>query len=159
MFSCNWMIQNTTKRLFFGYSDHSAGEIGTIYQACNFMYLGDYFGAKVQYELESGKLVNSRYFRKASTFRRYAKELGIKWEKHWNKTNKYMDRDAIPSQILDILKKKGRVHQQSCKQIIQPSKGKYVLILGKDKRDKKKIQSMYMKIFGKSEPYPKRKAP
>jgi hypothetical protein len=156
MFSCNWMVQNTTKRLFFGYSDHAAGEIGTIYQACNFTYLGNYFGAKIQYRLESGKLVNSRYFRKTSTFKRYAKELNIEWKKEWSKENGYMNRNTIPVEIFDILKKKGKVHQNSCEQIVQPSKGKYVLILGKDKRDKKNIQFMYMKIFGKFEPYPKR---
>ena len=157
MFCCNWMVQNTDKRLFFGYSDHAAGEIGTIYQACNFNYLGNYFGSKALYELENGKLVNGRYFRKVSTFRKYAKELGIKWEKNWNKANKYMDREAMPKNVLDILNKKGKVHQQSCKQIIQPNKGKYVLFLGKDKRDKKNISSIYMKIFKKFEPYPKRK--
>ena len=41
MFACRWMAQNTTKRVFYGYADPRAGEVGTIYQACNFMYLGE----------------------------------------------------------------------------------------------------------------------
>lgn len=157
MFSCNWMVKNTTKRLFFGYSDHSAGEIGTIYQACNFMYLGSFFGAKVRYKLQNGKLVTSRYFRKTSTFRRYAKELNIEWQKEWTKTNKYMDKNAIPQDIFAILVQKGRVEQQKCEQIVESPKGKYVLILGKNKKDKKIIEAIYIPIFGKSVPYPKRK--
>ena len=156
MFSCNWMVKNTSKRLFFGYSDHTAGEIGTIYQACNFMYLGNYFGAKVRYKLESGKLVISRHFRKTSTFKRYAKELGIKWQTEWTKENGYKDKSAIPTEIYDILTKKGKLHQQRCEQVMEKPKGKYVLILGKDKRDKKNVFSIYNPVFGDSIPYPKR---
>jgi hypothetical protein len=115
MFSCNWMVQNTDKRVFFGYSDHDAGEIGTIYQACNFFYLGRYFGAKNEYLLSSGKVVNSRYFSKTSTYRRYAAELGISWKKEWQKANRYMDIKKIPKEILDIFKEKAILERMSCK--------------------------------------------
>jgi hypothetical protein len=157
MFACNWMVSNTTKRLFFGYSDHEAGEIGTIYQACNFNYLGAYFGSPNKYKLENGKLVNSRYFTKTSTFKKYAKELGIEWQSEWTKTNKYMNIKIIPNDILKLLKNKAKENVHSCEQIIQKPKGKYVLILGKNKRDKNLISIKYLKIFGKFEPYPKRK--
>jgi hypothetical protein len=156
MFSCNWMVKNTYKRLFFGYSDHAAGEVGTIYQACNFMYLGNHFGATVKYELENGKKVTSRYFRKTSTFRKYAKELGIDWQPTWTKENKYMNRDSIPPVILDLLNKKGKFHQEKCKTHVEAPKGKYVLILGKDKKEKKLLDQTYLGVFGKPIAYPKR---
>lgn len=157
MFACNWMVQNTTKRIFFGYSDHEAGEIGTIYQACNFNYLGSYFGAKVKYELENGKLVSNRYFRKTSTLKKYAKILNIKWMPEWTKENKYINRNAVPKDIMDIFKQKGKMHQESCKQHAEAPKGKYYLIIGKDKREKRAIESIYLTIFGAPVSYPKRK--
>lgn len=40
MFAVNWMTKHTKYRIFFAYSDEDAGEIGTVYQACNFMYMG-----------------------------------------------------------------------------------------------------------------------
>lgn len=156
-FACNEMIKNTNKRVFFGYSDSAAGEIGTIYQACNFMFLGNHFGARTRYGLENGKLVTNRYFRKTSTFRKYAKQLGINWKKEWTKENKYMNKEAIPGGIFDLLNKMGKKHQESCAQTVELPKGKYVLILGKNKTDKKNIYSLYSKVFGKFEPYPKRK--
>ena len=156
MFACRWMIKNTTKRLFFGYSDHAAGEIGTIYQACNFRFLGNHFGATTQYELENNKMVNSRYFNKTSTFKKYAKELGIEWKKEWMNGKNWMDRKLFPTEIFDILLKKGKVHKESCKQSTQAPKGKYVLILGHNKADKRNLESLYLPVFGKSVPYPKR---
>jgi hypothetical protein len=38
------MVKNTDKRVFSGYSDPKANEVGIIYQACNFEYLGNNFG-------------------------------------------------------------------------------------------------------------------
>src|SRR5271166_5503443 len=51
MFSCSWMVKNTDKRIFTAYSDPEAGEIGTIYQACNFDYLGQKFGTNEMFLL------------------------------------------------------------------------------------------------------------
>lgn len=156
MFSCNWMVANTSKRVFFGYSDHEAGEIGTIYQACNFQYLGRYFGSKAVWILKNGKKVTSRYFSKTSTYKRYALELGILWQKDWNKENGYMNLKNIPPSILTKFKEKG-IHEKSgliC-EVILP-KSKYVFILGKDRRDYKQVKSIYTQIFGIGLPYPKR---
>jgi hypothetical protein len=47
--SIKWMANNTPFRLFVAYSDPEARELGTIYQACNFMYLGRTSGTKRQY--------------------------------------------------------------------------------------------------------------
>lgn len=37
MFAIKWMVKNTRFRLFVAYSDIEAKELGTIYQACNFL--------------------------------------------------------------------------------------------------------------------------
>ena len=40
MWCLRWMVKNTDYRIFTAYSDPTARELGTIYQACNFYYLG-----------------------------------------------------------------------------------------------------------------------
>lgn len=156
MFSCNWMVKNTSKRVFFGYSDQSAGEVGIIYQACNFKYLGQHFGAKEQYTLLNGKTVVGRYFRKTSTYKRYASELDIVWQKEWEKENRYMDIKAIPKEVMDKLKQRGVEERlASKKEAIQP-KGKYVLFLGSSRKEKNKVSDMYQTIFKTYLTYPKR---
>jgi hypothetical protein len=54
-------------RVFYAYSDIEAGEIGTVYQACNWLYLGRSVGRgstfRTRYRDPSGEVVNSRRFR------------------------------------------------------------------------------------------------
>ena len=74
------MVKNTQYRLFTAYSDPSAKELGTIYPACNFFYLGQNAGCSAKYRNPfSGKLVSDRYFRQKTAYKKYAKELGIVW--------------------------------------------------------------------------------
>ena len=40
MYAVRYMVKNTDFRFFTAYSDVEARELGTIYQACNFTYLG-----------------------------------------------------------------------------------------------------------------------
>jgi hypothetical protein len=49
MFALRWMVKNSEFRIFTAYSDPEAGELGTIYQACNFTYLGQTYGARSEY--------------------------------------------------------------------------------------------------------------
>lgn len=156
MFACNETVKNTNKRVFFGYSDHTAGEIGTIYQACNFLYLGNSFGSRTMYELKNGKKVTSRYFRKTSTYKKYAKELGVEWKPEWTKTNKYMDIPKMPQDVMELLKDKGKNEQLNTTVCNQSPKGKYVLFLGKNKKEQRRIKNEYDKIFGNYKKYPKR---
>lgn len=46
MWSIRWMVKNTQYRIFSAYSDPTAKELGTIYQACNFYYIGKKFGSE-----------------------------------------------------------------------------------------------------------------
>ncbi len=154
MFSCRWMVNNTSKRLFTCYSDPSAGEIGTIYQACNFMYLGRGWGVKTGVKLPSGKIVSKRDFTKTSAMKRWARELGITWDSSWCKPNGYQDISAYPPAIKIILLAKAAEETAKYPTATQESKGKYALVLGRDKREHRKLKE---EITFKTFPYPKRK--
>ena len=90
MFAIRWMVKNTPYRVFVGYSDTTAGEIGTIYQACNFIYLGQNSGERYNYydpKMPSKKWFNERSLRKVSSFKKYASNLepivgiGVEYER------------------------------------------------------------------------------
>jgi hypothetical protein len=136
MFSCKWMVNNTDKRIFTAYSDPEAGEIGTIYQACNFDYLGKGFGSSFQYRLSNGKLVGDRYFTRTSSMKKWAKELDIKWLPEWSKNNGFQDIKVIPEDIRKQLNTYAKNLMNSCEKIKKASKGKYVLLLKRNKREK-----------------------
>lgn len=143
MYAIRESVKNTKRRVFFAYSDPGAGEIGTIYQACNFTYLGHIFGTKVNYKLPNGKVVSSRYFRKTSTLKRYAKEIGITWNPTWTKENGYKDLSKIPKEIMGIFREHGRKEMLSGIETIVPPKAKYVMVLGSNKRETKELRSRY----------------
>lgn len=130
MFACRWMVRNTNKRYFVAYSDPDAGEIGTIYQACNFDYLGQEFGAKYMYQLSDGSLKTSRYFDRTSAMKKYAKILGIEWQPEWTSKTGYQIYSMIPQELKDYAK----AEMSKYKKVKQTPKGKYVLLLnyGKD---------------------------
>lgn len=154
MFACRWMVANTSRRLFTCYSDPSAGEIGTIYQACNFLYLGTGWGTKQGVMLPNGKIVSKREFTKTSSMKRWAKELGIPWQSEWSKPNGYQDIRAIPAPVLIALTRRGKAEGDKYPKATQPSKGKYALILGRDKKEERQLKQL---IQFTSFPYPKRK--
>lgn len=149
MFSCRWMSKNTEKRIFVAYSDPEAGEIGTVYQACNFDYLGATYGTDKYYQLPSGNIVSSRYFTRTSSMKKWAKELNIKWESEWSKANGFQNIKNIPESIKDALLDYAHSKKIGCKEIYKMFKGKYVLLLKNNKREN------ISKIW-KSIPYPKR---
>lgn len=153
MFSCNWMAQNTTKRLFTCYSDPAAGEIGTIYQACNFMYLGQGWGVQYGVRLPSGKIVSKREFSKTSAMKRWAKEMNIAWQPTWCKANGYQNISAYPPEVKSKLMARATAEANKYPAATQEAKGKYALILGKDRREEKTLKK---EILFKSFPYPKR---
>lgn len=148
MFACKWMVNNTSKRIFVGYSDFDAGEYGTIYQACGFDYLGQEYGSKLMYVLHNGKKVNSRHFTRTSSMKKYAKELGITWHTSWTKENRYQNIDAIPTQIRQQLLDVSKSKMNECRKVRVAPKGKYVLLL---KKQKEQIVKNWV-----SQQYPKR---
>ncbi len=65
-YAVNHMAKNTKYKIFYAYSDDDAGEIGTVYQACNWLYLGRSASGGSQNKLltPDGILRDSRYIMK-----------------------------------------------------------------------------------------------
>lgn len=153
--SINWMVQNTKFRYFTAYSDPEAKELGTIYQACNFYYLGQTFGAGKQFldpdNLERGWFGSSG-FSDRSQIVRYAKALGIEWEKEWykfvgaKKNYRKVDWKAIPSDVTKRLKDERKAHKARCKERAVPPKHKYCYILGKTKAETKRLRKRFTEL-------------
>lgn len=149
-----WMVKNTQYRLFTAYSDPTAKELGTIYQACNFYYLGQKSGTTTRYiNPYTGKVVSDRFFRQKTAYRKYAKELGIEWDKSWTgKTG--VNWDNVPDDTEKILREFGKKKQATSQKIEYPSKHKYAMVLGKSKAETKWLRKKFessVKVY----PYPK----
>jgi len=154
MWCIKWMVENTQYRLFTAYSDPIAKELGTIYQACNFYYMGRSSGTNKRYiNPYTGKLVSDRYFRQKTAYRKYAGELGIEWNKDWShKTG--MSWDKMPDGIEEKLRAFSK-HKQSSSQLLEfPSKHKYAYVLGQNKKETKELRKLFEQR-NKTYPYPK----
>lgn len=148
MNSVRWMVSNTEFRYFTAYSDPEAKELGTIYQACNFIYLGQKFGTGTQY-LDPSNPSRGWYgasgFSDRSQIVRYAKKLGIEWQPEWykmvgsKKNYRKVNWSAIPTDVATRLKDERKAHKARCKQRPSPSKHKYCYILGRSKRETKAL--------------------
>ena len=135
-FSMKWMVKNTNYRVFTAYSDPEAKELGTIYQACNFNYLGQNSGGSKQYKIESGKWVSDRYFRSRSVYKKIAILNGINWNDEWvNGDNVLWDK--IEPETAKLIKGFSKNYQNSCEVRNVPKKHKYVYILGANKKETK----------------------
>lgn len=154
MYSIKWMVKNTVYRLFTAYSDPEANEIGTIYQACNFYYLGSNFGAGYKYKIRENKWVSDRYFRSRSVYKKLALENNIEWKPEYQTGDK-VNFDLMPSNISKQIKDLSKELQNSCEKIKNQSKGKYAYILGVNKTETKKLKSIFLKN-NKIIKYPKR---
>ena len=145
MFSIRWMVENTPYRYFSAYSDIQAKELGIIYQACNFIYLGQEFGARFKYYDPSGPnkgWFNDRNFRKVTSYKKYALNLGIEWRDNWNKRDKiYWDK--IPKDIASELKQALKDQKDRCQVLKIPRKHKYVYILGRSKKETKELVKLF----------------
>jgi hypothetical protein len=157
MSACKWMVSNTTKRMFVAYADPAANEIGTLYQACNFEYLGSGFGVKQMLahpSIGKGKPFSSQTLRRTSTLKKWAKEQGIVIEPSWIKPNGFKDLNNIPDLVKKAWYQWGSNIQKESKKIQVNPKGKYILVLGKDRKEQAYLNSL--KKY-QSKPYPKRK--
>jgi hypothetical protein len=158
MFSIKWMVKNTQFRVFTAYSDPEAKELGTIYQACNFYYLGQNSGTVKQYKIENGRWVSDRYFRSRSVYKRLAKENNINLEVRWVVKEK-IHWELMPKNIQIKLKKLSKEYQNSCESRVVPKKHKYVYVLGADNRETRLLRSEFAKLNPKltSLQYPKQR--
>lgn len=154
MWCMKWMVQNTQYRLFTCYSDPTAKELGSIYQALNFYYLAQNSGTKRRYfNPYTGKLVSDRVFRARSFYKKYAQELGIKWHKSWSNDQSILW-DNIPDDIEEQLRAMSRKKQQEAKYVEFPSKHKYAFVLGKNNSETKFLRKQFL-LLNKVYEYPK----
>lgn len=155
MWCLKWMVNNTQYRLFTCYSDPQAKEMGTIYQALNFYYLGQKSGTTVRcinpYNPE--KIITDRTFRACGFYKRYAKDLGIDWQKNWS-SNRCMLWDNVPDDIEKKLRDYSKEMYAKSTKISFPNKHKYAIVLGKDKRETKLLRKEFQEN-NKIYPYPK----
>ena len=154
------MVENTRFRLFTAYSDTEAKELGTVYQACNFTYLGKKSGGSAMFfdpeKPESGWF-SDREFRKPGAYKRYAKQLGIEWKSEWNDDREKIAWDQMPPGVEDQLRQAGRDYQARCEKRPVPPKHKYAYILGSNKRETEKLRKKFAELNPKlvNLPYPK----
>lgn len=143
MWSIRWMAKNTQYRLFTAYADPSANETGTIYQACNFYYLGDDFGSTRKYKNPyTKKWVSDRFFRQRTAYKKYAQELNIPWNPSWD-GDTGICWENIPKDIEEKLRDMSKEKQSKADCIEMPSKRKYAYVLGKDKRETKELRKKF----------------
>jgi hypothetical protein len=148
--SVKWMVKHTNFRIFTAYSDPEAKELGTIYQAMNWMYLGQTSGTNKQY-LDPNKpqvgWFSSRDFRKKSKYKMYAANIGIDADtwKGWMK--KYSPNwDIIPLEVKVKIKAEEEKYRSSCKSRAVPPKHKYCYILGKTKTETKRLRKLFTEL-------------
>lgn len=153
MFSIKWMVKNSNYRVFTAYSDPEAKELGTIYQACNFYYMGQNSGAGKQYKIDSGKWVSDRYFRSRSVYKKLAVNSGIEWDATWVEKEK-LHWNLMPPEIVAQIRQLSKDYQKRCVSREIPKKHKYVYILGIDKIETRRLRKEFEDNFGIL-PYPK----
>lgn len=143
MFACRWMVNNTPKRAFVAFADPRAGERGIIYQACGFEYLGDNFGSGILYKHPGTEhTFTLQDLRRTQSFRRWCLENGIELKKEWFKDNGYKNLEKIPPDIKKAWYSWGTQLVESAEKIHVDKKSKYVLVIGKNKTEKKALQSL-----------------
>lgn len=155
MFAIKYMTKVESYKLFTAYSDPEASELGTIYQACNFYYLGQKFGTRKQYKLDNGRWVSDRYFRSRSVYKRMASKLGIVWESDWQ-TKDRVHFDNMPESVSAKIKEASKEFMKSCDVRCPPLKHKYAYVLGKNRRETKKLRK-YFEENNKTYKYPKQR--
>ena len=157
MWCIKWMVNNTPYRLFTCYSDPTAKELGSIYQALNFYYLGQDSGASVRCinPYNSTKVITDRAFRARSFYKRYAKDLGIEWKNDWC-NDQSMLWENIPDNIEAKLRAYSKEMYEKAKKVEVPPKHKYAFVLGRDKRETNALRKEFLQR-NKVLPYPKQR--
>jgi len=147
MNSIKHMVKHTEFRVFSAYSDPEAKELGTIYQACNFIYLGQKSGTAKQY-FDSKRpdlgWFSDRDFRKKSKYKLYAQNIGLALEEWKGYMKKYSPNwEIIPEDIKINIKKEEKKYRESCSVRDMKPKHKYIYILGRTKKETKKLKKLF----------------
>lgn len=150
MWAIRYLVKTTDYRLFTAYSDPLAGELGTIYQACNFTYLGQKYGTNLKlFDLENPERgwFSDRALRSPSYYRKYAVELGIDWKRG----------QPIPQELRDTFNNMARQKLENLVKFYAPLKHKYAYILGRTKTETEELKKVFKERNKKliDLPYPK----
>lgn len=146
MHSIRWMVRNTPYRIFTAYSDVEARELGTIYQACNFIYLGQKAGARAKYfdaENPDKGWFTDRIFRHVCQFKRYARKLNLPWKDEFA-SRRGMNWNFIPPEIERQLREASSLHQRNCIKHPLVKKHKYAYILGQTKNETRTLRRIFI---------------
>jgi hypothetical protein len=145
MEAIRWMVKNTEFRFFTAYSDPDAKELGTIYQACSWIYLGQSSGTKHQYFIPDKGWKGDKAFSERSSFVRYAKELGYTWLPEWRTPKNKVNWKNIPPEIAVELKQMAKDKKAACKKRVASPKHKYVYVMGRGKKETKRLRKLLLK--------------
>lgn len=147
MYAINWMVANTSFRIYTGFSDPEAWELGSIYKAMNFIYLGKGFGTKLMLydpsQPEKGWF-SDREVRKRTTYKRLALRHGIEWQANWECKGKILWNN-MPEKMVRTLRYLSKSYINSCQKRVPKSKAKWCLIKGIDKREERKLKKLFIK--------------
>ncbi len=152
--SIDWMVQNTEFRFFTAYCDTEAFELGSIYQACNFIYLGKNSGGKTEYydpAFPKRGWFSDRVARRAGQYKRFAKNLGIEWKAEWS-SDCTMNWHLMPKVVEDVLKFSSKDYLNRCQVKFCVPKHKYIHIQGRDKRETRKLLEYFYATNPKLKP-------
>jgi hypothetical protein len=143
MYAVKWMVKNTKYRFFTAYADPRAGELGSIYQACNFRYLGNDFGSDyIYYDVLKKKKRTGRWFKRYSVYRGYAKYLGYTWDKSWN-TKTVIHWDKMPPGMVKDLKAMAKLWESMSIKTKIVKKHKYCMVVGRNRTETKKLNKIF----------------
>lgn len=154
MWCIDWMVHNTQFRLFTAYSDPTAKELGTIYQACNFYYMGQSSGTNNMFvNPYTGRMVSDRFFRQKTAYKKYAKEMGIAWGDNWNHP-RGMNWHNMPKEIELKLRAASKKKLSEAKKVEMPAKHKYAYVKGQNKKETMLLRQQF-ETRNNTYPYPK----
>jgi hypothetical protein len=143
MEAIKWMVKNTEFRFFTAYSDPDAKELGTIYQACSFQYLGQASGTLNQYFIEGKGWKGDKAFTERSEYVRHAKDLGIEFLPEWRRKGK-VNWSEIPNEVALQLKRAAVDKKAQCKKRIAARKHKYVYVMGRGKKETRRLRKLLL---------------
>ena len=150
MAACRWLAANTVKCKFIAYADAEADEIGQIYQACNFKFLG---WKSAEYGVdEKGRRRSFQTLKRTSRMVPWLAKQGINLPDSCFTAKGYLRWGEIAADLK--VKMREHIKQERDKlRVVTLRRGSYVLLLGKNKRETRKLNASFKVTVV---PYPKR---
>ena len=160
------LIYNSDYRVFTSFATEEANEIGQIYSAANFFYVGTQSSPGGLYEYldpdepEKGWRT-SRAFRQRSSYLKYAKQLGIEVKPEWfevyqeENRSKRINWNNVYWRDEERIKKAASEKIKSCAMRRVKPKHRFVYVGGRGRVETKVLRKLFLnrnEVF----PYPKR---